>query len=178
MNLALYSCLKDNLHESISRDLRTDVNLRKQAWDYFQMHSAQRLTTFNFYIVVSSVIATALFSSLQKDYRTPRLGVTLGSLLDVLSFVFWKLDVRNRDLIKRAESALRYFEATGDASEEPPHMAQIFLREDYDTGRMREKRSLLFWRNHYSYSDCFNLVFVAFALAGTIGALVSLAKNW
>lgn len=166
------------MRESISKDLRADVNLRKQAWDYFQMHSAQRLTTFDFYIVASSVIATVLFSTFQKDYRTPRLGVTLGSLLDVLSFVFWKLDVRNRDLIKRAEAALRYFEATGDASEEQPHIAQIFLREHHDTGRMREKRSLLFWRNHYSYSECFNLVFVAFGLAGTIGALVSLVKNW
>ena len=28
----------------------TEDDLRKQTWDYFHMHAAQRLTTFNFYV--------------------------------------------------------------------------------------------------------------------------------
>ena len=44
-----------------------DDFLRKQAWDYFVLHAGQRLTVFNFYIVISSVTATAYFSSFKID---------------------------------------------------------------------------------------------------------------
>jgi len=77
-----------------------DEAIRKQAWDCFQMHSSQRLTTFNFYIVISSVITTALISTFQKDYKVPLLGIPIGLLLSFFSFIFWKLDSRNRSLLK------------------------------------------------------------------------------
>jgi len=31
----------------------TEEELRKQAWDFFQIQTSQRLTTFNFYITIS-----------------------------------------------------------------------------------------------------------------------------
>ena len=83
-----------------------DIELRQQAWDYFEMHGNQRLTTFNFYIVISSVVATALFTVLTSS--APRIGWLLGGLLVFFSFIFWKLDSRNAELIKGAEAALKY----------------------------------------------------------------------
>ena len=83
-----------------------DIELRQQAWDYFEMHGNQRLTTFNFYILISSVVATALFTVLTSS--APRIGWLPGGLLIFFSFVFYKLDSRNAELIKGAEAALKY----------------------------------------------------------------------
>lgn len=155
----------------------TDNILQKQAWDYFQMHAAQRLTTFNFYLVISSLITTALFSTFQKDYQLHGIGVIPGFLLTFVSFVFWKLDGRNKELIEIAEASLKFFEANNDIkdSEKKPHIAKVFSREEYETNRKRiKKRKFCFWTNHFSYSDCFNLVFTCFGIVGILGTLIAL----
>ncbi len=82
--------------------------LRKQAWDYFAMHSNQRLTTFNFYIIISSVIMSALFTTLQDNYQVPRVGLALGVLLSFFSFIFWTVDNRNK------QSRIQVVSATSD----------------------------------------------------------------
>lgn len=152
-----------------------DDVLRKLAWDYFQLHSSQRLTTFNFYLVISSVVAAGLVSTFQKDYRMPRGGILLGCLLLFFSFVFWMLDRRNRTLIKNAEAALRFYEnETGPAdTQATPHPVKIFSRDEFETGQRKSNRSVFFWKNHYSYSDCFNFVFIGFGLVGIAGAVAA-----
>lgn len=156
-------------------DLSNDSS-RDYAWNYFQIHASQRLTTFNFYIVISSAIATALFASFQQSYKFPYFGIFLGCLLILFAFVFWKLDGRNKFLIKQAEAALKYFEAqlqsTSSAEAAEPHVAQIFLREEYTTGIVRTRNSSLFWKRHFSYSECFNLVFLTFGMTGLLSAIV------
>lgn len=149
--------------------------LRQQAWDYFDLHATQRLTTFNFYIVISSVIATALFTILQSS-QAPRIGWLLGGLLVFFSFVFWKLDSRNRDLIRGAEAALKYFEQNSGFKDEgeEPHAVKVFLREEFLTSKKRRKNSILFWKNYLSYSDCFRIIFVSFGLTGLAGVILSL----
>jgi hypothetical protein len=148
---------------------------RKQAWDYFQMHSSQRLTTFNFYIVISSVITTALFSTFQKDYKVPVLGIPLGLLLLLFSYVFWKVDLRNRQLIKGAEAALKYFESTSglEDKEGEPHVAKIFQHEEYATQKRKSGSSMLPWKSYYSYSNSFNRIFLGFAAVGLLGAVIA-----
>ncbi len=162
----------------ISVDPAQDI-LRKQAWDYFELDAGQRLTTFNFYIVISAVTATALFATFQKDYRIPRVGILLGFLLALFSFVFWKLDSRNKDLIKRAEAALRFFESTsppGDA-EDGPHITKVSSREKYDTDQKKKGGGVLGLKRPLSYSDCFNIVLLAFGLLGVGGAFLPLCMG-
>jgi hypothetical protein len=154
----------------------TNEALRKQAWDYFQMHSSQRLTTFNFYIVISSVVATALFSTFQKDYKVPALGILLGLLLLTFSYIFWKIDLRNRQLIKGAEAALKYFEGTAVLENNEggePHIAKIFQHEEYLTMKRKTKNSIWPWKSYYSYSNSLNRIFLGFALLGLIGAAIA-----
>lgn len=109
--------------------------LRKQAWDYFHLHSAQRLTTFNFYLGLSTATTATLFLTFQKDYRVPSVGIVLSLLLLIFSFVFWKLDGRNRELIKLSEEALKFFEEKSGLPDEDgkPHKAKLFLREAHIT---------------------------------------------
>jgi hypothetical protein len=149
--------------------------LCQRAWDYFEMHATQRLTTFNFYIVLSSVVATALFTILPSS-QASRVGWLLGFLLVFFSFVFWKLDSRNKDLINGAEAAIKYFERNSDLTDdgEEPHVAKIFLREEFLTNRRRRKKSIFFWKNYFSYSNSFNIIFISFGLVGLAGIVLSL----
>lgn len=157
----------------------TDDDLRKQAWDFFQMQAGQRLTTFNFYIAISSLLSGGLVASFRTDFTVPYLGALLGVLLTLFSFVFWKLDCRNRDLIKSAEETLKYFEAQFQLPDEAgkPHRAKRFTREQHDSDERKAENSWRLWRNQYSYSTCFRLVFLLFAAVGLLGALYSVLES-
>ena len=74
------------------------ARMEERAWASFALHAGQRLTTFNFFIVLSSLLINALVVTLQRDFRVPYVGVAIGLLLAVLAFIFWKIDVRNRQL--------------------------------------------------------------------------------
>jgi len=155
--------------------LTTKDFLRKQAWDYFQTHASQRLTTFNFYIVTSGVITAAMVGTFQKEFRFPLIGVGLGLLLIFFSFVFWKLDNRNRSLIKNAEKALRWFEreASPDGLVIDP-MIRIFTIEENE---ITENQELAFKDRFFSYSKCFRFVFGAFSAVGSIGVAISIFQK-
>lgn len=151
-------------------------HLRKQAWEYFNLHAGQRLKTFNFYIVICALLSTALFGLYQKEHSNPWIGLLLGTLLVLFSFIFWKLDERNRELIHHGEAALRFFETEADYDSENgiPHVAKVFSREGYETEEKRHVNKANFWERHFSYSDCFRRVFRAFAAVGILGVILSL----
>jgi len=46
------------------------------------------------------------------------------------------------------------------------------MREEFETQPDKEEKLLVApWSNHYSYSDCFNIVFVALGLTG-VGCII------
>jgi len=156
----------------------TDEELRKQAWDFFQMQAGQRLTTFNFYIAICSLLSTGLVATLKTDIGLSYLGIVFGLLLILFSFIFWKLDQRNGDLIRGAEESLKFFESRSSLKDEAniPHVAKRFSREDFDTSKKKRLHSWRFWRNYYSYSQCFRLVFFIFGCGGLVGLGFSVLK--
>ena len=137
-----------------------DSFLRKQAWDYFTTHASQRIATFNFYIVLSSLIATTYFSSFKTDATMRSARPFLAALLCLFAFIFWKLDQRNRQLIKNAERALKRFEEM----EAVETSLKVFTQEETETTASKPQglRWLLLWRLPLSYSNCFDLVFLIF----------------
>lgn len=153
---------------------------REYLWNYFQLHSSQRLTTFNFYIVFSTVLATGnLNVMIKSDFWF--IGTILGLMLTFLSFIFWTIDSRNRQLIKNAETALRFIEEkitiTNENEVDRENILQIFTYEDRQTKALRAKKSFRFWTNIYSYSVSFNLVFAVFGTMGIVSAIYSLTKS-
>ncbi len=144
----------------------TENFLRKQAWDYFQLHANQRLAVFNFYIVISSVTATAYFSSFKSDSNLQHARSVLAALLCVFAFLFWKLDQRTKTLVKNAERALKFYENR----EEIESVAKVFTQEELDNSCAQHGIwRFLPWRLRLSYSDCFNFVFLIFFLLGLSG---------
>jgi hypothetical protein len=71
---------------------------------WFEFHAQQRITTFNFYLVIYAGLAGAISFMLKEKFQ---LGSILISLIMIgVSILFWQLDVRNRQLIKIGESIL------------------------------------------------------------------------
>jgi hypothetical protein len=70
---------------------------REYAWKHWSFHADQRLRTFHFYILVVSVLVAGILAYL-KDAPQPWFAIPGGMLLGFLSFIFWRLDCRNRVL--------------------------------------------------------------------------------
>lgn len=143
--------------------------LREHAWKYFALHSDQRLRTFNFFLILAAVVLGGLLTYL-KDANIPQFAAVGGFLLTFMSFIFWKLDCRNRELIRHSENALKTIEA--DLPEGMVADAlKLFSQEERATNQLKAAQRLswhpmTWWRVHYSYSACFGLVFLCFALLG------------
>jgi hypothetical protein len=153
--------------------------LREQAWNYFQLHATQRLTTFNYYLVLSTAITAAIAITFQKDFRLPALDIVLSLLLVGISYVFLKLDGRNIELVKYGEAALKYFEKTEqanfpDEATGAPHEAQLFRREEYMTRKKTEhSEGRPPWEQHYTYGKCLHLTIWFFMVGGSLLFLYS-----
>ena len=65
----------------------TDDELRKQAWDFFQMQAGQRLATFNFYIAISSLLSTGLVATFKNEIDLPYVGIAFDLLLILLKLI-------------------------------------------------------------------------------------------
>ena len=85
----------------------TDDKALEHAWRYFSLHASQRMTVFNYFVVFAGVLCTGMAAALQSTAQIAIVGVALGGLLALLSFVFHKLDQRTSFLIKHAEQAIR-----------------------------------------------------------------------
>ncbi len=81
----------------------------ENAWRHFAIHAEQRLKMFQFYITIS----TALLGGGVLLIRTGQnaFGLLLPSFFaSFFSFVFWKLEIRTRNLVKNAEDAIKYLD--------------------------------------------------------------------
>ena len=95
----------------------SDDEAGKHGWNWFQYHAGQRLIVFRFYLVVVAVLAAGLGAS----WKSLSIEAVSAFLLLVMAFsvIFWRLDERNRDLVKISEELLsnyenRLFFRTGD----------------------------------------------------------------
>lgn len=145
---------------------------REYAWNYFCIHAEQRLKTFNFFVVLSSVISGATLT-ITKDLSNYLYAAPMGFLLTFFAFIFWKLDVRNKELIKHGEQALRKIELYTKENNIGEISVNLFLNEEEYTSKKRENSNV-----YCSYSKCFNLVFLAFGLAGFLAGVFLLVGGY
>jgi hypothetical protein len=137
------------------------------AWKYFEIHAAQRMSIFNFFIILFGSVSAALAATLESSNKFPIVGIIFGLLLVVLSFVFWKLDRRTSFLIKLAESVLISVE-----EEELPEKLQLFRSEPQKTKLLLKKPA--FWKM-WTYSEVFRSIYLVAALVGCAGTAVSIS---
>jgi hypothetical protein len=82
-----------------------DATSLAYGFKWFEYHASQRITTFNFYLVVYSALAGAYSFLLKEKIVAGSLLVSLLMLL--MSVLFWQLDIRNRQLIDIGEKIVK-----------------------------------------------------------------------
>jgi hypothetical protein len=73
------------------------------AWNWFCYHAGQRMTVFRFFFLVIGVIAVGYHQTLGS---APHVAFAFSVLGTLLSLLFWRLDLRTRELIRIGENLL------------------------------------------------------------------------
>ena len=82
--------------------------MRAYAWDWFALHSGQRLQLVNFWLVAVAFLASAYVQSEIDHAHAIAAGVAvIGAIASV---AFQRLDVRTRQLTQAAEAVLKELE--------------------------------------------------------------------
>jgi hypothetical protein len=151
-----------------------DLNkeMRDHVWRYFELHAGQRMTIFNFFVVLSSFVATGAGLAAVQSARSIQLaGSILGLLLVAISLVFGKLDERVSHLIKRAERALAELEGTHF----PEAVGHLFRTEPLETKANTTTKGILF--RGWTYGSSFRALFWTTGIVGLCEALLCLSRS-
>lgn len=81
------------------------------ALGWFTHHAAQRLQTFNFYLVIATVLLLGYGTALHDKSRW--FAAVLCGVGFVVTVLFFQLEVRNTELVDIGRAALAYLEGTG-----------------------------------------------------------------
>lgn len=152
----------------------TDVSVNSEtalehAWRYFELHANQRMSVFNFFLVLAGLVSAGLAAAIQGSPRLAVLGIVLGILLALVSFVFWKLDQRVSFLIKHAEAALAELEALI-----PNQQGRLFLNERTATSAACSRGS--WWARYWTCGRSFRAVFWVMGTFGIAGSILSACR--
>lgn len=142
--------------------------LREHCWNYFALHAQQRISVFQYFITIETALITAAIISIQykSDLNNPRWAVLLGPAIILFSFVFWKIDQRTKDLIKKSEISLRQIEdlILKDSSVK----IQLPFTEDPQHNPKVRFTALPLLPGRLSYSQSFGVIYTTSALFGLV----------
>ena len=134
--------------------------ISEHAWKYFELHSQQRMTVFNFYITIISLLIAGSGICLQQGGDLIYLTSVIGVFIIFITFIFHKLDSRVSFLIKNAETALKNIEKNFENDE-----VKIFTSDERNTQLNESIMSM------WSYGKCFR---VSFYILSYVGFILSL----
>jgi hypothetical protein len=142
--------------------------MRAHVWNYFTIHAGQRISMFNFFLVLTGLVAAGLAACLQGQGVLRLLGAVMGLFLAVVALAFFKLDQRSSFLVKHAEGAMVKLESTFTVAE-----ARIFTAEIPDTAA---GTLLPASRRMWTYGTSLRFIFLVTGLAGLSGGILSLCR--
>lgn len=114
-------------------------------WKYFELHANQRIALFRFYVIFFTLFSYAIahiivaHGSRISSYVVATLICILSVLFLFITFIFWKLDSRNRTLVHYAEDFFEKYENKFKSEDNDPFRLnslsaiQVFTRERSDT---------------------------------------------
>lgn len=150
------------------------VESREYAWKYFQLHAGQRMSIFNFFVLISAILTAGLAGALQKNGECQFIKIALSVGLLFVSFSFWKLDQRVRFLVKHAECILKKIETESVNKGENSEGISLFTQEEIKTQYLSNNRKWFCpFCCHLSYSKCFGIIYFIFAALGIIGIVLA-----
>jgi hypothetical protein len=79
------------------------------AWGWFQYHASQRLTAFNFFLIILGFLLVGFAQAIDKQWEA--FGTCLGAIGAFVALGFLMLDIRNSELVFRGRDALKSVES-------------------------------------------------------------------
>jgi|GEM_PF-607843 len=74
------------------------------AWNWFDFHAKQRVSMFNFFLIITGILANGFISVIRTDCRFLGAGIAILGIITSIGFIF--LDVRNKQLVEMGEDML------------------------------------------------------------------------
>jgi hypothetical protein len=148
-----------------------EKSMLEHAWRYFEMHAAQRITVFNFFVATSGLLIAGLVFALRAGKSASSLGIASGLALIALAFIFWKLDQRISSMIKESENIIVKIEESAITD---PSLRVIAAEQKMTAGK-----KFTFW-GHWTYGQAFRRIFTVVAIVGLIGIFGAIgnAVSW
>ncbi|GAA3251139.1 hypothetical protein GCM10017691_63680 [Pseudonocardia petroleophila] len=110
---------------------------REYAWNWFALHSGQRMQLVNFWLVAISFLGAAYVQARIGNLRGIAAGIAMAGMIASVSFSL--LDERTRRLIDVAEDALRGLEVTQGEQADAGDIC-VGARLVVDAGQARRSR--------------------------------------
>ncbi len=158
--IKLYAYVSNSFENSYCHEEKKLIMISEHAWKYFELHSQQRMTVFNFYITVISLLLAGSGICLQQGGNLIYLTSVIGVFIVFITFIFYKLDSRVSFLIKNSEIALKNIEKSFDHEE-----MKIFTSDEKN---IQLNKSII---SMWSYGKCFR---VSFCILFYVGFILSL----
>jgi len=131
----------------------TDTEALEHAWRYFELHAAQRMQAFNYFLVIAGLALSGIGGCLASASIRP-VGMFIGATLAMTAAVFYLIDKRTSFLIKHSEGCIVKLE------EKVPPAGRVFTTEPAKTTASKIP----------TYGTSFTAAFTAFAVVGLLGA--------
>lgn len=131
---------------------------REYAWKWFEYHANQRQSVFRFYIVIVGASSAVYVAFMSSDELRP-LVFLLGIPFSILSFLFWRLDVRGAALVKLSEYYLEKEEVRLEKILGAPEICLINLSN-------QKKNDGYFLRFVCSFTQVYRVIFMLGLLSG------------
>lgn len=127
----------------------------EHAWAWFELHAAQRMQTFNFFLVATAFLVAGFGAVVERDQG---LAMGIGMLGAWISLWFNRLERRSKQLVKAGEEALTLLEQELARRADVPQLAILLAVETKAAGSS-------------SYSVVINVIHLTILMAFLLGAL-------
>jgi len=136
----------------------------EHAWKYFELHSNQRTTLFNYFLFIMAGLGAALGAIFQASNKFSYIGIFISIFIVLVSIIFWKLDDRTSFLIKQSEQVFQRLERNSSVD------IGIFCNEDANLEKANKNRNFL--NKIITYGKLFRLTFLITGIIGVLGIIL------
>ena len=145
---------------------KNQIDVLKIYYGYFELHSRQRLSCFNYFIAISSIILGAYGNILLKNGGAFYFELLFAILLFSISFVFLRIDLRNKHLIKHSENVIiKYEDILVNEN------LKLFKNEEIYSSDIKSNLNYLN-RHMYSHSQLYKTIYLIYKIIA-IGIFIS-----
>ena len=134
-----------------------------------QPPTAQRMTVFRFFFLLIGGLSVGFYQTLPKS---PTIAFVFSVLAFLLSVLFWRLDLRTRELIRIGEDLLKESEAEFNKIID----LKVGIIE-LATGKNSLHAPRLLRSRFYSYTQIFSAVFLLMVGSSGLAALYSFSQS-